>query len=501
MATTDIREKAKEVRDERASSLKSFFSNCFVPEPTLTEMSTSNIENATDSENAIDSENDTYTENNIYIEKDIRIENATHSGITTYTKNAIDRDITYIENNIHSEKTTRSENSTLENTTYSDNATRENDTHIENTTPQKATHSKDTILENTTRIENTLPENATHSGNDIIENTARSNNTTRENDTYSENAIYDGKTVKLAEILGFTALGVLAVLIDEFPDGRGMLNVTQLAKACGVARTTLIAQLRSLEKCAVITLGNAEKTGRRIEILCVENTTYRDNAIPYPSSSSILNNKNNNYYQGDIYTGNNMRVENETRENNTRSANNTDGVLDIYIEKDIHSNNATYTENNTHLENDIYIENAIVTEKLSKSKITMRIAARELFFTAKASMVNIDKLSKQCFQQFLSVKQSKGANYAIALFHNLLTRSKENPTAYVIRAIQQGAAPSHEDEKRAETISRAGESVLRKIGEEILQRDFDSAIAQLSLAGASQKALWEEIDSFVKRIL
>jgi GTP-sensing pleiotropic transcriptional regulator CodY len=187
MAATDIREKAKEVRAERASSLKSFFSNCFVPEPTLSETTNNDIENTMDSENDI-----------------------------------------------------------LENAAYSEN----------------------TLLENTTRIENNTIGNAIHSDNG-----------TRENDIYSENAIYCGKTVKLAESLGFTALGVLAVLIDEFPSGKGMLNVTQLAKACGVARTTLIAQLRSLEKCAIITLGNAEKVGRHIEILCIGNTTYSDNAI------------------------------------------------------------------------------------------------------------------------------------------------------------------------------------------------------------------------------
>jgi hypothetical protein len=130
----------------------------------------------------------------------------------------------------------------------------------------------------------------------------------------------------------------------------------------------------------------------------------------------------------------------------------------------------------------------------------MSITARELYFTAKASMVNIDKLTNQCFQQFLSVKQAKGPKYAMALFYNLLTKSRDNPNAYVIRAIQQGATASLEDEQNALVISEAAETVLKKIGVEILERDLAAAFSKLSVRGLTQDQVKEELNLFTKRI-
>jgi hypothetical protein len=171
----------------------------------------------------------------------------------------------------------------------------------------------------------------------------------------------------------------------------------------------------------------------------------------------------------------------------------------IYSENNAAENN-THVENDTCVENNTYIESNIVNERLSKSKITIRITARELYFTAKASLVNVDRLTNQCFQQFLSVKQAKGSIYAIALFHNLLIKSKDNPNAYVITAIKQGATPSLEDEQKATNISNAGETVFKKIGIEILQRDLEAALSQLSIYGLSQEQIKEDLDSFTKRI-
>jgi hypothetical protein len=346
----------------------------------------------------------------------------------------------------------------IESSTYSGNVTySENDTYI---------------------INKTYIENATHGESDMLENAICSENTTCENATYSENDTHGNNTANLAKLLGFTALGAFAVLLDEFPSGSGMLNVTQLSKSCGVARTTLIKQIRILEKCGTVSLGAAEKQGRWIEIMCSKNATCSENDIG-PCSSSSLKTKNN-YYRD--YSVNATCSENAMLEDETCVGNDT------------------YSKNNIYSNNDMYSENDIVAEKLSKSKITMRIAARELYFIAKASSVNIDRLSNQCFKHFLSLKQSKGSNYAMALFLSLLSKSRENPTAYVIRAIQQGAAPSREDQRMAGIISEAGETVFKKVGEEILQRDLDAALSRISLSGVPQDQIQEELDVFTDRI-
>jgi hypothetical protein len=537
MAVTDITEKANEIREEKASSLKSFFANCFTPPETLLEDQTK------DSENAIPSANDTRKQNDIYLENEIPVKNDTHSDNNIHTKNTtrsennmllniiypnndihIGNDIrsnndTYIKDEIHTENNISIENNTPENNTRIEFNTIENTTHMENDTIVNDTYSEIKTRKYGTHTEDTTPESATHTQNETRESDIYIENDTRENNTYISSATYNGNTVRLADLLGFTALGVLAVLIDEFPSASGMLNVTQLSKSCGVARTTLIAQLRSLEKASVIRLGEAEKQGRRLEILCIKNTTYIESNTLTRSSSSYFKNINNNYNREDIsYTENETQrinathIEKDTRVGRDTHSNNDTLENTIRNDKDIYSKNDIYIENNTlentirsdndtRNKNTIYTENNIVVEKLSKSKITLRVAARELYFTAKASGLNPDRLTEQCFQQFLSVKQSKGSRYAIALFHNLLTKSKDNPNAYVIRAIQQGATPSLEDEQRAENISQAGETVFKKIGVEILQRDLDSALSQLSLAGHSQEQLNEDLDLFTRRIV
>jgi hypothetical protein len=128
------------------------------------------------------------------------------------------------------------------------------------------------------------------------------------------------------------------------------------------------------------------------------------------------------------------------------------------------------------------------------------MAARELFFTAKASRVNVDKLTNQCFQQFLSIKQTKGSKYAIALFYNLLSKSKDNPNAYVVRAVQQGATASLEDEQNSVWIVEAGDDIFKEIGVDILQKDLEAALSKLYLNGQSQALVKDELDSFTARI-
>jgi NDP-sugar pyrophosphorylase family protein len=419
MTTADIKEKASEIRAEKASALKSFFSNCFVPPEPSTTVRGSYIEN------------DTHIENNTYIDNKTLIENDTY----------IDNDI-YIENN-----------------------TPKNDMRLENNT-----------LESNTRLENDILKNKTHVDNKTLKNTTYSGRTALENTTHIENATHNSNTVKLASRLGFTAIGVLAVLIDEFPSGFGMLNVTQMSKACGVVRTTLIAQLRVLEKHGVIRLGEPEKQGRRLRIMCIQNATHRENDTPACSSSSF---KENNYYND---------------------------AQRYDLNKEASSNNI-YVDNTTHVENDIYverdtrIENNTIVGRISNSKITKQVAARELYFTAKASHVNISKLSNQCFRQFLAIKQEKGQKYAIALFLNLLTKSRDNPNAYVIKAIQQGATASPDDENRADIISRAGDTMFKRVGEDILQRELDAAFSMLSMTGASQNQVMEELEWFTNKII
>ena len=119
--------------------------------------------------------------------------------------------------------------------------------------------------------ENRTPENRTPE-NRAPENRAPENRTPEnrcpENRAFSNKPSY-GRLIKVASNINFTALGVLAVLIEAFPTGYGHLSILQLALACGVSRSALVTQLRVLEQKGLIRLGTPQKVGRDIEIVFI----------------------------------------------------------------------------------------------------------------------------------------------------------------------------------------------------------------------------------------
>jgi hypothetical protein len=82
-----------------------------------------------------------------------------------------------------------------------------------------------------------------------------------------------------------------------------------------------------------------------------------------------------------------------------------------------------------------------------------------------------------------------------------LSKAKDNPTAYVIKAIQQGATASQEDEVRAEKVLKAGDAIFKEVGVDILHKELENALLLFSLNGQSQKMIKEECESFIARMV
>ena len=76
-----------------------------------------------------------------------------------------------------------------------------------------------------------------------------------------------GKLKILVAELNFTAIGLLAILMEEFPSGRGHINFQQFADACHVAKSSLKTQIHILEQKGLIELGPIEQTGRDLTII------------------------------------------------------------------------------------------------------------------------------------------------------------------------------------------------------------------------------------------
>ena len=105
-------------------------------------------------------------------------------------------------------------------------------------------------------------------GDDEMPENRTPENRCPENRAFSNQPSY-GRLIEVAKEINFTALGVLAVLVEAFPTGYGHLSILQLALACGVSRSALVTQLRVLEQKGLIRLGTPQKVGRDIEIVFI----------------------------------------------------------------------------------------------------------------------------------------------------------------------------------------------------------------------------------------
>ena len=76
-----------------------------------------------------------------------------------------------------------------------------------------------------------------------------------------------GKLISLVADLNFTAIGLLAILMEEFPLGRGHINFQQFSDVCHVAKSALKTQIRALEQKGLIKLGPIQQTGRDLTIV------------------------------------------------------------------------------------------------------------------------------------------------------------------------------------------------------------------------------------------
>ena len=73
--------------------------------------------------------------------------------------------------------------------------------------------------------------------------------------------------MSLVADLNFTAIGLLAILMEEFPSGRGHINFQQFSETCHVAKSALKTQIRALEQKGLIELGPIQQTGRDLTII------------------------------------------------------------------------------------------------------------------------------------------------------------------------------------------------------------------------------------------
>jgi hypothetical protein len=238
--------------------------------------------------------------------------------------------------------------------------------------------------------------------------------------------------MQLSRSLNFTALGVLAVLLDEFPSGTGMLNISQMAKACDVARSTVIAQLRTLEDKGMIVLGPPEKEGRPLKIMCSENATYSENdtcfesaTVARGSSSSLLSN-----------------LETTTTEQGD-------------------SENATLPT---------------FTNLQPWEKMTLRSDAEELFYISLIAKTDVGQFSMQTLRLYKKIYEEKSREHALALFLFLLPRAKDNPTGYILSSYKQGAEPNADSLKRVKEMQEVFECLAKTQSTEDTKQKMQSAL-------------------------
>ena len=72
-----------------------------------------------------------------------------------------------------------------------------------------------------------------------------------------------GKLISLVQEIGLSSVGLLAILIEEFPSGEGRINIQHFANACSMSKSALKAQIHTLEHMGLIELGATQNTGEK----------------------------------------------------------------------------------------------------------------------------------------------------------------------------------------------------------------------------------------------
>jgi hypothetical protein len=304
------------------------------------------------------------------------------------------------------------------------------------------------------------------------------NKTRSEFDTYYDNYCIKALRALKTQNKSLAALGMLFLVRSLLPSSGGRLKIDRIVSATGMSKSNILAQLEALENVGLMTTITRDISGRLISFpQGTENNTGAE--LDTHMSSSSFYNKTTSTTIGEM----------STEEMDIRN--------DAHIESNTGNEFDTYTESNTGNKS----IDSVFKKRLHNNAISIEFSAQELFFIAKASKVNIDKLTGQCFKYYHDVKGDIGGKYTNGLFLNLLSKAKDNPTAYIIKAIQQGATASLDDETRAEKILKAGEDIFKKIGVDILQKELEVALLLLSSSGKSQEIIQQECKAFIKRMI
>jgi DNA-binding transcriptional ArsR family regulator len=329
--------------------------------------------------------------------------------------------------------------------------------------------------------------NSVQNSNSIpVSKTIRSKKNTRtESDIYHNNYCVKALRTLKMQNKSLAALGMLFLLHSLLPSSGGRIKVDRIVSATGMSKSNILAQLDALENVGLITTLTRDISGRLISF-----SPGIENDIGTKFEMGTESDKDSSCYFNKLKTTTTTLTPKKGMdiETNMGAESNTDCEISTRIGND--------TEVNTIKHFDTMLKN-----KLHNNIVSLKFSAQEFFFVAKASKVGIDKLTEQCFKHYHYIKGNMGGKYANGLFLALLSKAKDNPTAYVVKAIQQGATASPDDEIRAENVTKAGESIFKEIGVDILRKDLENALCLLSSNGQSQETIQQECRIFVERMV
>jgi hypothetical protein len=335
---------------------------------------------------------------------------------------------------------------------------------------------------------------------------------------------------------------MLFLLRSLLPSSGGRIKIDRIVSATGMSKSNILAQLEALENARLITTlvrdvsgrlisfpkGIENDTGTKFEMglefetenrsSCINNlkttTTTTEVCKSTEIRTGIGNETGTEFGMGPEFdTDLEFNMENSSCINNLittittgkdKSAETSTGIeFDTGFEFNtgIEFKNETEVTSNINAQSNAQSIDTVFKNKLHNNIVSLKFSAQELFFIVKASKVGVDKLTEQCFKHYHHIKGNMGGKYANGLFLSLLSKAKDSPTAYVIKAIQQGATASPDDEIRAEKVIKAGEAIFKEIGTDILRKDLENALLLLSLNGQPQEMIQQECKIFVERMM
>jgi hypothetical protein len=265
---------------------------------------------------------------------------------------------------------------------------------------------------------------------------------------------YKGSLFDLVGVMGLSSLGMLIILRHILPPEGGIIRVNALARSIGMSANNIRLQLENLQEKGIIATNSGGTEGKWVSFT---HSFLKSNENPFKKTSNDFDDNKN-----------------MTSEENTLGNINIAG----------HKNFDPY-------------------------KFTRPIKCKEFFFACHKIGKTPEEIQPSVVEEWLRVANELSSEHAVGIIFEFLSQAKSNTSAYLHTLIQRNVSPSPAKMDVAKEFLETIKNVAKKIGEEILPKDWIQAmnilgfkikLGDLQDLARQQTVISDRLDKFITSV-